>query len=426
MKKLISFMIVFAFVFSMVPAAFAAGSASLTGPSTVRAGDTITLSFSAGGGIYGGSGSVSFDSSQLTLKGYSQSVGGSWAVEFNGNNFVFYDNSMASPINGSTVIFTATFTVNSGLATGTGISVTASGITLSDGEQDMSAGSPTYSATIAAPLSNNCDLASLKVDNATIYPDFSADVTEYSASVPYEVSDLYLSAEADHPGAQVSVDNPTLVSNATTAVRITVTAETGATKTYVIYVSRDRDPNYVESSNANLGSLYVEGYDLSPAFDTDVKQYYVWLPYERESVDLYAEAEDELASVSVGSDYVLEPGRRADIPVTVTAEDGTEQVYIVTVVRAPAPEDVEKYLSCSHDLEPEPTEPVTEPATEPVTEPVTEPEPTEEPEPVPEEPSAPSLILIAILCALAGAAVGAGVVILVQKKKQSAPQTEEM
>ena len=186
-------MIVFAFVFSMVPAAFAAGSASLTGPSVVRAGDTITLSFSAGGGIYGGSGSVSFDSSQLTLQGYSQSVGGSWAVEFNGNNFVFYDNSMASPINGSTVIFTATFTVNSGLTTGTGISVTASGVTLSDGEQDMNAGSPTYSATIAEPLSDNCDLASLAVNNATIYPDFSPNVTEYSASVPYEISDLSLS-----------------------------------------------------------------------------------------------------------------------------------------------------------------------------------------------------------------------------------------
>ena len=220
------------------------------------------------------------------------------------------------------------------------------------------------------------------------------------------------------------MDNPTLISNATTAVRITVTAETGATRTYVIYVSRDRDPNYVESSNAALGSLYVEGYDLSPAFDADVKQYYVWLPYERETVSIYAEAEDGLASVSVGSDYVLEPGRRTDIPVTVTAEDGTERVYIVTVVRAPSPEDVEQYLSCSHDLEPEPTEPVTEPATEPVTEPVTEPEPTVEPEPVPEEPAASSLLLVAILCALAGAAVGAGVVILVQKKKQSVSKAE--
>ena len=30
----------------------------MSGPSVVRAGDTITLSFSAGGGIYGGSGSV--------------------------------------------------------------------------------------------------------------------------------------------------------------------------------------------------------------------------------------------------------------------------------------------------------------------------------------------------------------------------------
>lgn len=417
-------MIVFALILSMVPAALAAGSASLTGPSVVRAGDTITLSFSAGGGIYGGSGSVSFDSSQLTLQGYSQSVGGSWAVEFNGNNFVFYDNSMASPINGSTVIFTATFKVSDNLATGTGISVTASGVTLSDGDQDMNAGSPTYSATIAAPLSDNCDLASLKVSNATIYPDFSPNVTEYSASVPFEVSDLYLSAEADHPGAQVSVDNPTLISNATTAVRITVTAETGDTRTYVIYVSRDRDPNYVESSNANLSGLSVEGYELSPAFDTDVEQYYVWVPYERETVTLYAEAEDGLASVSVDSDVALDPGRRTDIPVTVTAENGTERVYTVSVVRAPAPEDVEKYLSCGHDLEPEPTEPVTEPATEPVTEPVTEPEPTAEPEPVPEEPSGSMLLIACILCALLGAAVGAGVVVLILKKKHAASRAE--
>ena len=67
----------------------------------------------------------------------------------------------------------------------------------------------------------------------------------------------------------------------------------------------------------------------------------------------------------------------------------------------------------------EPTEAVTEPEV------TTEPEPTEEPEPVPEEPSASALMLVAVLCALAGAAVGAGVVILVQKKKQSVPQTEE-
>ena len=97
---------------------YAAGSASLSGPGTVRAGDTITLNFSAGGGIHGGNGSISYDSSQLTLQGYSGALGAPWAVEFSGNNFVFYDNSMESPINGTQTIFTASFQVSSSVKPG--------------------------------------------------------------------------------------------------------------------------------------------------------------------------------------------------------------------------------------------------------------------------------------------------------------------
>lgn len=424
MKKVICFLIVLALVASLAPMAFAAGSASMSGPSVVRAGDTITVSFSAGGGIYGGSGSVSFDSSQLTLQGYSQSVGGSWVVEFNGNTFVFYDNSMASPINGSTTIFTATFQVNSNLATGTAVSVTASGVTLSDGQADIGAGSPAYSTTIAAPLSDNCKLASLKVANATISPSFSAGQTAYSASVPYEVSSLEVTATAEHPGATVSIGDTYLYENATTAVKVTVTAENGATRTYVIDVYRPRDPNYVESDNCNLSDLWVEGFVLSPAFSVDVTKYYVWLPYETETVTVGAETEDSKASVSVAGDITLEPGKGTDIPVTVTAENGTEQVYTVTAVRAPAPENVEQYLNCSHDLEPEPTEPVTEPVTEPEpTEPVTEPtEPVEEPAAEPAGTAWWTVVLAAVLGLAVGVGAGVCALLFVQKRKAAAAQ----
>lgn len=422
---MICFLIVAVLLVSLAPAAFAAGSASMSGPAVVRAGDTITVSFVAGGGILGGSGSVSYDASKLTLKGYTQIIGGSWVVEFSGDNFVFYDNSMASPINGSTTIFTATFTVNAGLATGTAISVTASGVTLSDGQSDTGAGSPTYSATIAAPLSDNCNLAKLNVTNASISPAFSPDVLEYSASVPYSVSSLDLTAAAEHPGAKVTIDNPGLAEAATTRVQVSVTAENGAVKTYVIEVFRERDPNYVESNNANLSGLSVEGYALSPAFAVDVTQYYVWLPFEAETLTIKGTPEDGRAQVSVGEGWTLEPGKGTDIQVIVTAEDGTERVYTVTAVRAPAHEDVERYLSCDHQAEPEVTEPVTEPETEPEqteapteqTEPVTEPleEPVEEPDA--QEISAWILILVGVLCAGAGAAAGAGAVYWLQKKK---------
>lgn len=426
MKRLFSCLIVLALLACMMPAAYAAtGKGAMIGPDVVRAGDTITVKFAAAGGIYGGSGSVSFDSSQLTLQGYKQLVGGDWAVEFSGNNFVFYDNSMSDPISGGTAVFSATFQVSSKLATGTVITVTASGVTMSDGQSDVNCGSPSWSATIAEPLSDNCNLATLTVGNASISPSFSANKTEYSASVPYEVSNLQVSATAEHPGATVSIGDTYLAEAATTAVKITVTAETGATKTYVINVSRPRDPNYVESNNCNLADLWVEGFVLSPGFATDVTKYYVWLPYETETVTVGAETEDSKASYQVG-EAVLEPGKAADIPVTVTAENGDQQVYVVTAVRAPAPEDVERYLACDHEEEPEPTEPVTEPVTEPeptqpateATEPVTE--PVEEPK---EEGTNWWLpVLTAVAGVILGAAAGTGALLLRKKKSDGAAE----
>lgn len=372
MKKLVSILLLFALLLCLVPGAAAAGSASWGGPETVRAGDTITLVFYAGGGIYGGSGTVSYDNSLLTLQGYTAAIGGSWRVEFTGNRFLFYDDSMASPISGGAAIFKATFTVNSNLQPGTQVTVTASGVTLSDGENDLGAGSPVYTRTIAPPLSDNCNLASLTVSNAGISPAFSPSVTNYSASVPFSTGALQVSAQAEHAGAQVSISNPALTPGGTTAVTVQVTAENGATKAYTIRVKRAQDPNYVPSSNAQLKALEVTGVALSPAFDANVQQYYIWLPYEAEAVSITAEKQDSKAKLEIGDQPELIPGKAVPMTVTVTAEDGTQKVYTLTVFRAPAHEDVDHYLF--GEPEPEVTEP-TPPPTEPeVTAPaVTEP-----------------------------------------------------
>jgi hypothetical protein len=173
-------------------------------------------------------------------------------------------------------------------------------------------------------------------------------------------------------------------------VTITVTAENGTKKTYSIRVKRAQDPNYVPSSDNHLSELTVEGFALSPVFSPDVKQYYVWLPYEQTSVNILAEAAHSLASVNVGVVPELIPGHGNDIAVTVTAEDGTQQIYTVTAVRAPALADTEDYLGGAREPAPEPeTEPPTEPATEP-TEPPTEPPSTEPPTDPTREPTQPT------------------------------------
>ena len=422
MKKFFSILLVIAVFLCAAPSVSAAGSAGWTGPSVVRAGDTITLTFYAGGGIYGGNGTVSYDPSILTLQGYTPCLSADWALEWGGNNFLFYHNSLSELISDNRAIFTATFSVNASAAVGATISVSATGVTLSNKQQDIGIGTATYSTTVAEPLSDNNNLASLSLGGATIAPAFSPAVTYYSATVPYSVSTVTIAATAEDDGATVTVYNPALVPNATTTLSVTVTAENGAKKIYSIGVFRMQDPNYVPSSNANLKSLTAEGYVLSPAFQPDVTQYYIWLPYEAEQIRLSAGTEETTASYTVGQCDQLTAGERTDIPVTVTAEDGSQKVYTVTAVRAPAHDQVEAYLS-GEPAETEPTVPdETEPTTPDETEPTTpaETEPTVPAAPAPVQSSGRKLLkylLVAGVGFLAGAGILSLIVLLSKKRR---------
>lgn len=378
-----------------VTASAASANATLTGPGTVRAGDTITLTFNlSGSNIYGASGTLSYDSNQLTLTGTTQKIGNGWAVEFNGNNFVAYDNNLAKPINSSTALFTATFKVKS-LSTGTAVKVSYTGVTASDGNADASVGTVSYSATIAAPLSTDNALKTLTVSNATISPAFSAGTTSYTAEVPFEVSKLNVSATANDSKAKVSVNSPTLTPNGTTKVTVTVTAENGSAKTYTISVKRAQDPNYTASSNNDLSAITVDGFLLSPVFSAENTNYVIWLPYETESVTISGTVADSKASVTVEGGSDLKAGQDNVIKVICTAENGTQKVYSVIAKRAAA-----------HDGSTEPTELATEP-TEPSV-PVTQPTEPQEPTEIEKSGgvSAGVVIIVAILCLASGAAGG--------------------
>ena len=340
MKKLVSILTVLVLcLVLMLPmtVSAASASASLPGPDTVRAGDTITLSFNLNGkGIFGASGTLSYDSSQVTLSKTTQKIASPWAVEFNGNNFVAYDNNLSNPINSNKTLFTVTFKVKSSVAAGTNIKISYKDVTASDGSADAAVGTVTYSKTVAAPLSTDNNLASLTVSNATISPAFSAGTTNYTANVPFEVSKLNVSATAADSKAKVSISSPNLTPNGTTKVTVTVTAESGAKKTYTISVKRAQDPNYQASGNNKLSGIKVEGFLLSPKFDADKTQYVVWAPYETTSVKVSGTAADKKASVKVVGGDKLAAGQDNPVKVICTAENGDKKEYTVIVKRAAA------------------------------------------------------------------------------------------
>ena len=394
--------------------AFAAGeSASLTGPGSVRAGDTVTVTLNVTGGpVYGVSGTLSYDSAQLTLVSTQTVIGNAWAVEFNGNNFVAYDNNLANPVQGTAALFTMTFQVGD-VAPGTAVSVSCGNLVISDGAADAKVGSVSYKATVQQPVSADNSLKALTVSNATISPAFDPNVTEYTASVPFAVGRLDMSVTPAEK-ATVSIQSGYLTPGATTKVTVTVTAENGESKVYTINVTRGQDPNYVPSSNNNLASIKVQGYVLSPVFDTKVTEYVVWLPYETESVSVTATPADYKASVRIEGGKDLVAGADNEIKVICAAEDGTEKVYTVIAKRAAAHGSTEPTVPETTEA-PETTVPETTKA----------PETTQAPETTaPAAPENPgnaggiqvwALVVISIACLVLGIVAG----IIVDKKLMS-------
>ncbi len=318
---------------------FAAPAMSVTGPSEVRSGDTIKLTFKLNGAKSNGAEfTVNFDSSKITYSSHAASVSG-WKVETaaDGKNgvmkFLAWDDTGKAAISGNKNLFTMTFKVRSGLDTGTAVSVKATGIAITDGETETSQGSAEYSVKLVAPLSSDCTLSSLALDKTEISPAFSASKTEYTANVDHTVSSLKVTAKANDSKAKVTVSGGDSLKTGKNTISVTVKAENGSSKVYKITVTKSEDPNRVENSDSTLRSLVPSVGILSPVFSADVTEYIIYLPYEIDKIKLDGTHNDSRAS-SIDAEGELIPGENKFV-VRCTAENGTVTEYMVTVMRMP-------------------------------------------------------------------------------------------
>ena len=331
-------------VAAAVPGAAANASVNVTGTSTVRAGNTITLAVNmSGSGLYAVQGTLSYDSSILTYAGYSGTPSG-WAFTISGGggtvSFLGYDDNQTSPINSGKTIFYVAFTVSGSVSPGTAIKVTPSGVTGSDGTADIPASASGYSVSVAAPLSSNCNLSSLSLSSdggsVSVSPAFSQGTTWYSATIPYSVDSVSVSASVADSGASYTVSGNRSLSVGTNSVYVTVTAASGAQKTYTIALTREPDPDYKPSDNARLSDINVSVGVLSPSFSPEITKYVLYLPYEVDVLSVSGTPEDSLAMGAEDvSDMALEEGGNT-VALRSVAEDGvTEIVYYISVYRMP-------------------------------------------------------------------------------------------
>lgn len=103
---------------------------------------------------------------------------------------------------------------------------------------------------------------------------------------------------------------------------------TSPTKTIVINDQAPMPP----SSNANLSSLSINGYTLTPVFNANTTTYTLTVPNDTSEITVNAAKVDTKASVTGTGKKTLNVGNNT-VSIVVTAEDGTKKIYTINVVR---------------------------------------------------------------------------------------------
>ena len=207
-----------------------------------------------------------------------------------------------------------------------------------------------YTVVVTRQGSANADLASLSVSAGSLTPAFGAATTTYGLALPFSTSSINVTPTVAEANASVTVNGVPVASGASSGaiavapgastVLVSVTAQSGAVKTYTINVSRT-----AASGNADLAGLAVTGGSLSPAFAPGATAYSISLPFGAGSISLTPSVADSAASVTVNNVAVASgassapiaiPAGVTSIAVSVTAQDGTVKTYTITVSRAAA------------------------------------------------------------------------------------------
>lgn len=182
-------------------------------------------------------------------------------------------------------------------------------------------------------ISSNSYLESLSADVGTFDKEFDRDVTEYTLTVPYDTTTVILSgALADVYSSVTGLTEYTLNGDKTVAT-ITVTAEDGSTRTYIVNIVKEAATPivYYPSSDNYLKELSIDGYEID--FDKDVTEYKIDVKSDVDSLDIKAIANDWRSTVVITGNENFKAGENV-VTITVTAENGATKEYKIIVNKA--------------------------------------------------------------------------------------------
>lgn len=153
-------------------------------------------------------------------------------------------------IGGNSVTVTAPSNGGSGNTDGGG----SSGGGSSSGGGGGETQAPTTPQTPAEKKSSDANLSSLTISMGTLSPEFSADITDYKVALPKDTTSIRIDASASDSKASVSGTGEQSLEAGENELKVSVSAEDGTVKNYIILVSVDETPDvFVTYNDKKLG-----------------------------------------------------------------------------------------------------------------------------------------------------------------------------
>lgn len=172
--------------------------------------------------------------------------------------------------------------------------------------------------------SSDSYLKSLTINSAhTMDKTFDKNIQSYAITVPYEVEKLDLNYEKNNSKANVKITgNENFKVGAVNTVTITVNAEDGSTRLYLLNVIRSP-----EVSGTDLDKLVVDGKDI---YKSNQSKYEVTVDSKTDKLDISAIPVDKDSKVEIIGNSNLKEGKNT-VWVKVTDKKGYEKLYEITV-----------------------------------------------------------------------------------------------
>ncbi|MBR6033694.1 MAG: cadherin-like beta sandwich domain-containing protein [Clostridia bacterium] len=188
-------------------------------------------------------------------------------------------------------------------------------------------------------LSFNTNLKSLRLDIATIIPEFSPSIFQYETNIDENIENIDVLATPEDSKSNISITGNNNLQIGRNTISIIVTAENGEKKEYKIVVNKSE---LAKLSNSFLENLAIENAELIPEFRYDIYEYNAEIDNNIENVNILAVPQRKSANITIVGNDNLQPGDN-QITVMVTSEDGTtSNTYKINVHKKTEAEEIKE------------------------------------------------------------------------------------